>query len=311
MPIITEDSTSLVLDLINANNSGSLPTPVSKDNCRLGPVTKVSVSSKPTLNSALTVGPGTHTTWINSKPIRYRRIDLAVLFRGNPLTVMKPSPVVPNGAAQNTFTLYQLLADINSQNGTAFTTDDFNNIQFTISTSDPLIKGRPSQTLTVTAKETSVGYIGTFAVRWIAAKPKITDLIPDAKQVLAGRVFPDGSLTLVGKKPLGQFQTYGLDASALKAVFATIPNPWYSPAGQATGPFIQILDWLNANTGRTNWNNSAASTDGGTCNINWNNVALPNANYPEANSTDYNQLIVLNAAADSWFTGKIYLHYNR
>lgn len=242
-------------------------------------------------NTSVLVTPAPGSNGIGKVTVKYRRISLPTLFKNVTIKI------------NNYHTSTNMVAAIwvpyvAAQYGVNVTIDDIVNTGV-----------NSGGTTNMAAKATSLCYTGTVTIAWTLGKRPITELITDANRGLVGRLYPGGNDFSVGRKPTGEFMTITQDASAIKTILQTIPAAWVPPGGDNAG-LQQICDWLNANTGYTGWNIGNGNTPGGTQNIQWYRYALPNANVPEADSSKYTTVVVIQSSPDSWFTGRCILQYS-
>lgn len=242
-------------------------------------------------DTSILVTPKAGSGGIGKVTVNYRRIDLTVLFKNVPVRLDNyhtsasalPAVYVPWFAAKYGVSLESgdVSAGQNITSGTQYA------------------RGPVASCLC---------YKGTINILWTLGLRPITDIITDANRGLAGRGYPGGNDFSVGRKPTGEFMTLTQDATEIKTNLAAIPVSWAAPGG-ANANLQTICDWLNANSGQTGWNIGNANAPGGTQNIQWFRYTLPNANVPEADSTKYTSVVVIQSSADSWFTGRCLLQY--
>lgn len=238
-----------------------------------------------------------------SQTVRYRRIDVGVLFTGIAIALNDYSPqagFLANATWKASFLAkYRLsltTADLNSTN----------NMTAGVSFPVPIL---PS----------CLCYRGQFNMTWTQGKRSIREFITDANRALAIRAYPGGNdFTTPGRKPIGEFQLYVMDIStygplmnAFGSVFGSPFNTASQFNGSSSSSFDQIIAWLNANSGRTNWSKQSHTVEGGLSGLQWYtyNSSLPNAAIPEANSAKFNCCTVIQSLPTSWFSGKLILHY--
>ncbi|MNQ12049.1 hypothetical protein D3C85_249480 [compost metagenome] len=242
-------------------------------------------------DTSILVTPTAASGGIGKVTVKYRRIDLAALFKN--VIVKLDNYHTSTGCAPAIYVPW-----VSARYGLSLTGDDFNPGN-TILSGTQYSRGPLANCLC---------YKGAFNVLWTLGKRPITDLITDANRALVGRLFPGGNDFSAGRKPTGEFMTITQDATEIKTILQTIPSAWVPPGGANAG-LQQICDWLNANSGVTGWNIGNANTPGGTANIQWYRYTLPNANVPEADSVKYNTVVLIQSSPDSWFTGRCVLQY--
>jgi hypothetical protein len=196
MPLFTKPSQALVYDLINEANP-DLPIVLSPANFKLGAPAAGTVPGRPELNTVVT-GSAIGTDYIGRKPLNYQRLSLNSLFRGMVVQINKYSANQNSGSSGAiVFTLYQLLPIINTLYGMNLTEDDVTNVNITRGTAQE--NGFYTSTVTVNAKATSLGYIGSFALKWRGAPQDLESMITVTD--LAARLFPGGN-TFDGTHPV-------------------------------------------------------------------------------------------------------------
>jgi len=244
-------------------------------------------------DTTVRVTPAPGNTGIGVVSVNYRRIDLAKQFRGMTIRLTNYQVFASVAAA----VWVQWLAE---KYGISITLDDLTN-QIAI--------GSGSNTA-MAMKPSCLCYKGTVQVYWTRGVRPLTDIFTDANRALAGRLYPGGNdFTTPGRKPQGEFLAFCQDASSIGSTLEGV-----SLTGQSYAPtdpvVIALVDFLLANTSRTDWAARTAATGvGGISNLSWFRYVLPNAAIPEANSAKYNRCIVIQSLAGSWFAGKIIIHY--
>jgi hypothetical protein len=230
---------------------------------------------------------------LGNQTVRYRRIDLSVIFKHMTLRMNDYS-------ATTTLAVATWKASFIQKFGITIPAAD-------ISNSTALTSG----TLTnVTVAATSLCYKGTVQLTWTVGARPFPSIITDANRALVGRLYPGGNDFSGGRKPQGEFQVYCQDASAIGATIEAYAAVFNVGAGDNTAATKSLIDWLNSTTGRTNWSTAVSTTDGGIGGITWYRYTIPSASVPEANSAKYNRCLVIQGVAGSWFGGKIIIHYN-
>lgn len=243
-------------------------------------------------DTTVRVTPAPNTTGMGVVSVNYRRVDLAKQFKGVTvkLTDWYSTTVMPASIwAPLVATKY----------GISITVDDVQNLNNLSSTSST----------TLLLKATCLCYKGSLTVAWTRGLQPLNNILTDVNRALVGRLYPGGNdFTTPGRKPQGEFLTFCQDATAIAATLETLPasGSSYSDAQKQA-----IVDFLLANTSRTDWNiGMAGAGSGGIAGSTWFKYSLPNAAIPEANSAKFNRCIVIPGWAASWFAGKLILHYN-
>jgi hypothetical protein len=286
----------LLYDLIEDSNPGfQAAFPLNKIQFGAPAVKTIDPADPYKRDTTCIVSPKQGSGLVGSKTISYRRIDVGSLFRNMVVQIQTyyASTTLPK-------TIWQ--AEVNSRFGIVTLPADWNNIS----------SGIAANTVYTGTTLSGLCYKGTLTLQWVPGKRPASDLIPDAKVALVGRTYPAGNdFTTPGRKPVGEWQVYGVDFSPQGAANLE-PNSAVTAfaAGFTSAGMTSLLNFLNANTGRTNWSNKDSTIDGGICGLTWYKYTIPSASVPEANSARFNRVMVIQGVAGSWFSGKILLHYN-
>ena len=246
-------------------------------------------------DTTVRVTPAPNTTGMGVVSVNYRRVDVGTLFRGMTLKLT-------DWYSGNPMPVATWLPLVVAKYGLSLTTADLNDT----SGSNAIANTSYANML---IKSTSLCYKGTVRVYWTKGLQPLDSLFTQTTRALVGRLYPGGNdFTTPGRKPQGEFLTFCQDATSIAATLETLPasGSSYSDAQKQA-----IVDFLLANTSRTDWNiGSAGAGSGGIAGSTWFKYSLPNAAIPEANSAKFNRCIVIPGWAASWFAGKLILHYN-
>lgn len=304
MPIFNKPSADLVYDLINQANP-QLVKPVTTVNTKLGVPAVIASPGLDKLNTTIVVAAVPGGDYIGRKTVSYRRIDLAALTRGVTIAIDRYS-ATQSAAGSVVFTVYQLLPFINQRYGLNLTTDDI--ADGNILRGSTLVNGQYTTTVTVTAKPGSLGYIGSFSLKWTGAAQDIGLML--AITELPARQFPGGN-DFSDNHTVMNALTYGYDWTSIFTA-----NPWYQyPAGNPNANIAinttmgAVLAYINATYGLNIAVNFRFDNE-----YNFEVLTLPSAKYPELNSDYYNRCLVFtptSAAAKAQLgAGVMQMHYN-
>lgn len=306
MPIFNKPSAELVYDLINQANP-QLVKPATPVNTKLGVPAVIAVPGANKLNTSIVLAAVQGGDYIGRKTVNYRRIDLAALTRGVTISIDRYSAQQNNASASAVvYTVYQLLPFINQRYGLNLTTDDINDGN--ILRGSTLVNGMYTTTVTVTSKATSLGYVGSFSLKWTGAAQDIGLML--AITEIPARVFPGGNDFTDNHTVLNAL-TYGYDWTAIFTA-----TPWYQyPAGNPNANIAinstmgAVLAYINATFGLNITVNFRFDYE-----YNFEVLTLPSAKYPELNSEYYNRCLVFtptSAAAKAQLgAGVMQMHYN-
>lgn len=277
--------------LVQASNPGLDIAPLTSDQLRALVPTAVTADAFGRDTSVrLMVRPG-NSKYYGSQTVTYRRINLANYFRNMKLTLDDYTSGTTN------LTSAQFASSFNAKYGMALVTTDYANASFASGT-----------LTTVTISGTSLCYSGSFQVTWTRGKQYISSLITNP--VIAGRLYPGGN-TMPPTLPVGDFFTYNLDCTSVKAQLSTMSGVW-TPANLSnpSSAGATVLAFLQRARPDLNLSSADSATPGGLGNLTWTRYTLPSASVPGANSSKYASLTIVKAVAGSWFQGQLYLHYN-
>lgn len=313
MAIYNKQSIQLLCDLINASNPALVP-PVSPAIIRFS-LPSVVVPVAPAIqNTKLTLFGIAAGPYIGKTDVTYRRIDLSKLMRGMTVQINRYSV---NGASASSgavvFSIYNLLPHINAKYGLSLTTDDVTDGNITRGTT--LEGGFYTNTIVVTTKATSMGFIGSFTLKWKQAAQDISTMI--SVVTLAGRAFPGGNVFDGSHRPVVNTASYGVDVTdvSLATPWLGYPNSINSVSSHATTVawFNACIAEINLRTGTTlptGTVNDTAQFPAASITL----VTLPSALYPEANSKYFNRALIfdmVNATQIAkWGVGRFIFHLN-
>lgn len=292
MSFFADNEIDTLLGLINQSNPGLQVAPLTAAMLRTLVPTAITPGTGQIQDTSvrLMVKPG-NANYYGSETVTYRRINLANFFRGMTLTL-------DDYVGSTTMTAAQFVASFNAKYGTVLATTDFTNSSFSSGTS-----------YTVSLAAGSLCYNGSFTFKWTQGKQYVSQAITNP--VLAGKTYPGGNSFPSGRKPQGDFITYGLDfasiSSTLKGLSASVT---VTPTMWASAPYSTILSYLQQQFPAQNFSASDSATTGGLGNLVLTRYTLPSASVPGANSAKFANVTTIAAVSGSWFQGLLYLHYN-
>jgi hypothetical protein len=320
MQLYPNTSPELVLNLI-AKSNPDLPFPLTPDTIFVGLPTVIPVVPPAIANTSARISSKPSGKYTGSKIVSYQRISLANLFLNVVPNVRKYSAA--GDANGSPFTLYQLLPFLNELYGIKLSQADVSDATFPAYTT--ITEGGVSKrvsSVTMTAKATSQAFVGSVVVRTQAGQRDLSTMI--LKTEIPGRLYPGGNDFVT--QPRDRLSCIGYNIDFTENMLTTNPvttvtpenafnqypigggNDAWSAAQQTTFDLINAALGISLTTGRfvptpsNRWNLYGIKAVV---------VALPNAAYPEANSKDFNRVVVITAlAGHTWAAGTMYLHYN-
>lgn len=239
----------------------------------------------------LRAAPGTAN--IGTRDIKYRRIDLAKLFKN-----MQPVVFTTWDSATN-LPIAKAVTELSNRFGLKFATSDF---------SPTTSIGTTVGNLTCSSSQC---FIGTITAVYTKARRNLDDAIVannGGSHDLAGRQWQGGN-TMPPAKTQGDYLTYGMDLSAVASTINALSASGSMAAGSAS--LLAIVAEMNKQSDIVFDGTQAHSVQNGLGGLAYTKLsALPNASYPFANSAKYSKVLMLTAQGTSWFQGTMYLHYN-
>ena len=320
MPLYNKPSKDLVYDLINEANP-DLRVPITLTNAVLGTpaaITGTPVWPQPNTTIVASAAPASDD-YIGKQTLKYRRLDMSTLFRAMVVTIRKYRDVTGFTSGSGVYLVSQLLPDINQQYGLNLTMDDLTDAWVT--RGNAVENGFNTNTITVHTKATSLGYVGTFQLKWINANRNIADMI--TVKEIPGRLFPGGNDFSVAHSDILTPMGFGIDVSQAMNGNAyggsnIAERAMNNPAWVGDDVAIRaILALVNAKCG-TDYkftSGGLAETPGEFWQGRWSIQPSTNsatlALYPEINSTDFNKVVIIKPpVGQTWSTDVLLCGFN-
>lgn len=286
----------LIFDLIEESNPGfktkydiakltiSAPTPIVVD-----------PDDPYRRDSLVTIRGGAGSNIVGAQQVSYRRINLATFTRG---TLWTTDQFVPPATTLLTSDMY--VPYLSKKYGVGFTAEDF--------PAPSVGRLTTGVTATVSVNDTSLCYTGSFRVLWNKGKQSLVDYFGKSQVALDALFWNavDGF-----EKPKGEFLTFSMDFSDIPNITPGFTQPVFVPANNTHQLPKDIVAYMRTLSPEWDWNIGDSTTQGGIEALTWSRFDLPHASVPEANSDDYTGCWAIPAAAGSWFTGKLILHFGR
>lgn len=284
---------AILYDLIEESNPGFQASHPLAD-LVFGVPTAISTPTGSIVNTSVLIKgkPGSQT--VDKRTVTYRRINMASLFRnvgpGGVVRVTKYLAATQLPIAE----LPKLLLDqyglniplANLSGATSIGVGGANNYQVI----------------------NHLCFTGTITLAWAKGPQILSDLF-GSDLSLAGRRYPT-KLVDVGDttKPQGEFLAYNADLSKVSGTLNAITSG--VPQG-TSGGITSIVAEINAQVPEAAVTTQAAEAARGIggAKVIWTRYILPHADVPEADPA-FARVVVIQSQADSWFQGRILLHYN-
>lgn len=291
MPIYTKPQIHLLTDLVNEANPGLNLAPVAVENTRLGIPYHRTPGPGEIGDTSVEIFPRDNSFFIGRVVVHYRRIRVERLFANKVVEFDR--------WREANMTVDDLAKWLNQRYNTTFVAEDFAGSSWSSSTS----------VRTVEIHSSSLCYKGTLSFRWVRGKRELD-------QILQTRDFKGRYWSLLHKntpedhRPLLTLTNYGRDFTDFKRNIDMISNNSVIGSNTNTNHLRVILNRYNqiANTSLTV--DEPHTTVNGLAGLRMTRVSIPSNNVTEANSDDFSHALVISSEEDSWFGGRIILHYN-
>lgn len=286
-------SSELVYDLINRDNP-QLPVPVSPDNCKLG--TPVVITLDGIRNTRIPIMALDGGFYMGASSVTYRRLSQVDLFKqGRPIIedYLLPADYGPSGAAY--VKIEAAFRWVNNRYGTNFVPEDSDRVQLPNTVQSAAVLNFPAN---------NPAWVGTFYWDRRAVKKPVSEQVPETTPALVAMAAGVAS----GTRPanVADFMTCGVDFTRFKDLLHGFTAAAAFPNNMA---YKELIAYMATVTGRPLDLDKGSAAENGMAGTRCIRYALPNANVPEANSTDYNYVAVITGTTDPWFQGRFLLHY--
>lgn len=272
MPIYQKTPTELLLDKINSSNL--TPRPLTETNCTMDAPVAIPVT-KEGFNTEVTIRGIQYRGYTGSVKFRYRRLDLALLFKNTPLIADAP------GLTE----LWQAIPNINARYGLNLTTAGFVNTAMS-----------DGKTFTLQTTPDNIMYIGSLRGAYLNAGYRLQDVI--YQRNLETLVHPISAEDLALKYKSGGMLAFGIDFTTEANVIEALANGPMGTGVNFTSGASDALIQTMVGAGFPRWDYTAARID----HYNGGVVAKANPNY--------GRVAVISGIEDNNIRGPLYLHYN-
>jgi len=272
MAIYSKSPKALLLDEMNRANAA--PYPLTENNCKVG--SPVVIATTPEgYNTEIVVSGIQFRGYIGSVTFRYKRLDLALLFKNFTMTFDAPA----------ISTVLQGLANINARYGLNFTADDLNNRSFYDKLNFPVV-----------ANPKSLQYVGTANARYVNVGYRLNDVIYERN--LNTYRHPLSSADVQSGLRSASMLSFGLDLTdEFNMLTAMKDGPMGTGPNFTSGNSAALVATL-VGRGFPNFDYSKAS------------IATYAQGVVAAARPGYQKVTVISDIVDNNIKGPIYLHYN-
>src|SRR6185312_10747537 len=322
MGIYSKTSLQMVVDLLNASNSG-LPVPISLSNVKFGIPTAITPGTGQIQDTQIKVIALASGQYVGNQLLTYRRLDSTVLFRSVPLRVDLYSAAAAVGVSP--YSMSQLLPYINAKYGLNLQTTDITDVAFAGCTTNAqptigLVAGSLNSTALLTFTTTNTAWKGSITVFWVQAPQDLSTLLATGSLETA-LTYPGNRDVVNNTVYVPNLDTYYVDFTDYLGTGgsnSTLPVAIANSSITNTANYNTLVGIINTLTGKTYTNGGGAA---GSTLMDLTGAAISavidlttganQALYPEADYRYYNRLLVITlAAGNTWGAGQMFLHYN-
>lgn len=283
MSYYSKPQIDLLLNLINESNPGLMEE---RDliNTRIGIPYNRTPAAGEIADTSLELYATPESFYIGKQIVHYRRIDLSKLFANMTVEVDRWA----EGNIRREFIVEQ----INLRYGLALVPEDLPNTAWGATTYN--IQIQPS----------SLVYKGILRFRYTRGKRALDQILPPV-ETFQSRVWDS---RYVEDKPLLSLVNVGHDYSRFAPEANAISNNWTITSRVPN--FNLLANWYSQVAGFRLDPTLNHTVEGGVAGLTFTRFELPNINAPEGNAEKFNRVLIISSRDDSWFAGKIVMHYN-
>lgn len=272
MAIYSKSPKALLLDEMNRVNAA--PLDLTDTNCKLGKPTVIPTTTEG-YNTEIVVSGIQFRGYVGSVTFRYKRLDLALLFKNFPMTFDAPGLTNVWGGIPN----------VDARYGLNFTQEDLTNLG--------LVDGG---NYTVTADANSLMYIGQCDARYRNAGYRLGDVIYERN--LETYNHPLTATDIATGYLSAAMRSYGLDLTdEFNIVTAMVDGPMGSGVNYTSGGSQALVQTL-VGMGFPSFDFTKAS------------IATYAQGVIAVANVKYDKVAVISGIVDNNIKGPIYLHYN-
>lgn len=272
MPIYQKSPKALLLDKINDSNMA--PRRLTETNCIIDPPIAIAETSEG-FNTEVTVRGIQYRGYTGSVKFRYRRLDLALLFKNTPLIADAPG----------LGSLTQALPNINARYGLNLVQPGFVNVGFA-----------NGALFTMRASSDNLMYIGSVQGRYLNAGYRLQDVIYERNYDVLEH--PVSAEDVALKYKSGAMLAFGIDFTTEANVIEAVKDGPLGTGTNFTSGMSDALLQTLVGMGLPTWDYSAARID------HYGQGVVAKAN------PKYGRVAVISGIVDNTLRGPIYLHYN-
>jgi hypothetical protein len=288
MGLYSHPQTQLITDLINEANPGLNIDPLTVSNCDLGTPIAITPKEGDIGDTSLLLTPKPGYFFKGPGRVTYRRIDLNRLFNNEHIRI-------DIWDASNQLTNENLMGIVNQRYSLNLLAVDINRTGI-----------RNNERVVMPIHPDSLCYKGGLPVHWVKGKRDLTQVFPQDVNFNI-RTYSNRQIDNADTRPLLTHLHYGYDFSQFGVFLNTLSN------GQVTSNTTNALVWaLRHLTDITDVSLTVSephTTLGGLAGLTINKYTRPFTALSDADP-NFNTVICINAETDSWFSGRLLLHFN-
>jgi len=283
MSYYSKPQIDLLLKLINESNPGLMEE---RDliNTRIGVPYNRPPAAGEIADTSLELYATPESFYIGKQIVHYRRIDLSKLFANMTVEVDRWA----EGRIRREFIVEQ----VNLRYGLSLVIEDLPDTTW------------GETTYNIQIQSTSLVYKGTLRFKYVRGKRALDQILPSV-ETFQSRVWDS---RYAEDKPLLSLVNVGHDYTRYALEAESISNNW--TITNRVPNFSLLANWYSQLSGIKLDPTLNHTVEGGVAGLTFTRFVLPNVNAPEGNSVKFNRVLIISSRDDSWFAGKIVMHYN-
>lgn len=274
-----------LFNLINESNPGLMELR-DLENTTIGIPFRRTVKPGEIQDTSIEIYANPGSFYLGKQIVHYRRINIGTLFAN----------IVPHIERWSSGSMPRSvwMDLLNKKYGLAFVNEDLISVNHI---------GEGTNYINI--EPTSLAYIGQLRFRWTRGKRAMDQIL--TKDEYTGlywdRVYDEN-------KPLMTSVNFNLDYTRFNNINAISNGITLNNVGSFSGDVTAIIDWYNKCSGLELDLGTVHTSPNGIKGLQMTRFTIPSTAIPEANSINYNRVLIITPTTTSWFCGKILIHYN-